>query len=504
MSNTLYIINIIDSVLKNWSVKINRDEIRYILCSTPSFPSIKAVHDTLAYFGLYSNVYQAEFMHIKDKPHCIVHTNKDGGHFFYIKEIDEDSVCLYDGNSFIITKDEFLCQWDGIVLIVEDKNTLYTPSYHKNRGKQIFTLFISLFLMSIPMLWNSYEEVAQLIFDTIGLILSYMLFTQSVFGYQEIPLCHFGSHFDCSVVSKSNPFKSITPFSLPVIGLFFFIFDWIILLLGAFHNVYILYIYLLAVVCMVILTIYQILIIKKYCLYCLCISTIVFVKPFFLSISNNNDWMIFFPIFFAAMISIVVTTFINEILKMIKAKTDSALNLLTIKRIPFIFDMLLRKNPPIKAPKDYALVFGNENSPIILDTIISLNCPLCKRLVKEICILIERWPTSFCWKVYIKGIYEKGKNESECIMQLNVVEQYLKSRDYAFCILKEWNFNDNCDILSSETCDLYANIVENIRQMGVEYYPTILFNNHPFPVEYEISDIGILISDRVQNSYSIK
>ena len=109
MDGTLYIIHIVDIVLRHWAVNVDKDSIRNILCSDPTVPSIKALHDTLAFYGLRSNVYQADFEHIIDKPYCVIHTNQKDGHFYYIKEIDKQY-----GTNLIKTKAVFRRKYEEI------------------------------------------------------------------------------------------------------------------------------------------------------------------------------------------------------------------------------------------------------------------------------------------------------------------------------------------------------------------------------------------------------
>lgn len=502
MEGTSYIINIVGRVLRHWAVSADKESIRNILCSAPSYPSIKALHDTFAYFGLKSNVYQAEFEHIKDKPHCVIHSRKDDGRFYYVKEINEDRVHLYDGANIIVKKEAFLSLWDGIVLLIEEKAVVHTATHSFNKLRLFVFLLAVLFFIGIPMLSSSPNAVIQLVLDASGLTLSYLMYGQSLFSYQDIPFCHIGKHFNCSVVSRFNPFKRILPFELPVIGMTFFIFDWLLLFGGSFQNIYILCIYGLAAGCMLSLVAYQLLKIRKYCLYCLCISFVILMKPFFLSISNDSGGMILLQIFATAIVSVIITTLVDGYGKKTKAERDGTLRLLTIKRIPFLFNILLDKSPQMNLVKDHALVFGNEKAEFTFDTIVSLTCPHCRRVVKEICTLIERWPTSFCWRVYIDGLYDKSKDEMGNSKQLYVMNQYLKDRRQTFRILKEWNFKDNSDTVSPNAKDLYEDLLADIRRMGIEHYPTILFNKHLFPTEYQIPDMEILMNDWAQSGFT--
>ena len=503
MDGTLYIIHIVDIVLRHWAVNVDKDSIRNILCSDPTFPSIKALHDTLAFYGLKSNVYQADFEHIIDKPYCVIHTNQKDGHFYYIKEIDNDKICLYDGRNHVLTKSEFLELWDGVVLLIEEKEKSYSSSRAFSQTS-LFVLFLTTaFLTSVPLLHGSFSSLAHLLLDVIGLALSCLMYGQEVLSFRNIPFCHIGEHFDCSAVSKANPLKHIIPFGLPEIGVAFFVFDWLFLLIGEHHCYYLLFIYWLAVGCMVALIAYQIIVIRKYCLYCLCISFVVFVKPFLACADNDCSTISIFQILTAAVIAVCITTILIVYGKTLEAEKGNSLKLLTIKRTPYIFDMLLHRKPQMNIIKDYALVFGNENAKILVDTIVSLDCRHCKRMVNEMCALLERVPDAICWRVYIDGINVDSDNSIANNRQLYVVSQYLNDRSLALRCLKEWDFSNTDYAISPSAKIWYANLIGDIRKMGVEHYPMVLFNNHPFPSEYKISDMGVLINDWLQRGGAI-
>ncbi len=498
MESTSYIINIVDRILRYWGVRVEKENIKTILCSDPSFPSIKALYDTFAYYGLKANVYQAEFEHIQNTPYCVIHSSIDDGHFYCVKRISENRVHLYDGVDKLVSEEIFQNIWDGVVLLVEGKETgrrwigMFCKTY------LILFLMAILFLITIPMLSNSFNSIVQLILDVIGLSISYLMFSQSLYAYKNLPFCHIGKRFDCSFVSKANPLKRIIPFGLPVIGMGFFIFDWLLLLTGDNQNLYVLFIYCVAVVCMFLLVVYQLVVVRKYCLYCMCISALAFVKPFFVNDGGNN-MISFLHVLSAGIFSVIAVAIIYGYGEKVKAEMDSSLKLMSFKRIPHMFNMLLSRNSPQNVLIDHALVFGNESSQITIDTIINLKCSHCRKVVKEVCSLIEKWPTLICWRVYIDGIYVKSSNEMDNSWQLHIISQYIENHDMAFQNLKEWKFNVNNNPVSAEAKERYSNLVADIRQMGIDHYPTILFNNHQFPREYDISDVGILINDWIHS-----
>lgn len=485
-------------MLKHWSIRVGKKEIQYILCSNPFFPSIKSVYDTLSYYGLESNVYKTDFNHIKDKSYSIIHTTLNDGRFYCTNKINDKEVHLYDGTHQIMTTEDFLKIWDGYVLLVESARKIKHSRKHEFMSSAFKLFLTTLLILSVYLLRNTPNAVIQTSFDCIGFILSFLLLYQSMFEYQKMPFCYWGRHFDCSIVSKTNPLRLFFPIGLPFIGISFFIFDWMLNLLGGTQNMIIQFIYWFAMGCMLFLVVYQWIIIKKYCLYCLCISAIVCSKPLFITVRYEVNAKTIIQIAIATTVSLLLTMIIDDWVRKNKDKSKIYLNLLTIKRIPHLFDKLLALNPILDISAENALVFGNENAKITLSTIINIDCLHCRKIVSEVCTLIERHPTSLCWRIFLDGfpdIKDKTNYKKVNCKQIFLINEYLKNRPKAFQILKKWNFNNRINTISPEAHNLFSNLVADIRKARIDHYPITALNNHIFPREYEISDIDILMGD---------
>ena len=496
MKGTSYIIDIVDSVLRHWSVKVGNESIRNVLCSNPSYPSIKSLHDTLAYFGLESNVYQADFEHIVDKPHSVIHTTKYDGRFYYVNDISADSVTLYDGTLRVVSKEDFLSLWDGVVLLVESKHEVLLPKSRTSFKLCGFVLLVAVLLAAQVLILKSQPyAVLHLLLDAVGIALCCLLYFQHQFSLSSFPFCHIGQRFDCSAVSAANPFQRFLPFSLPVLGFYFFLFDWLLLLLQRHDNYYSLFASCLAAAFMLSLVAYQLFAVRKYCLYCMCVSVVVFLKPFFINPGGNNGVIAFLFVLSSALVTLAVVVLINVCGNSVKTAKDSRVKLLTLKRIPGMFNMLLNRQPQKQVVSAHALQFGNENAKITLDTVVSLNCRHCRETVKQVCTLMERWPNLFRWRVYLDGISDSGSDKILNLRQLQVVNLYQSDSYQAFLALKEWRFKKLSHDVSSCAKARYVELLVDIRQMEVEHYPTILFNGRLFPSEYSLADVDVLISD---------
>ena len=101
----------------------------------------------------------------------------------------------------------------------------------------------------------------------------------------------------------------------------------------------------------------------------------------------------------------------------------------------------------------------------------------------------------FCWRVYLDGISVADADDSMNARQLQLVTQYQDDRQEAFLALKQWRFAQSGNMVPASARQRYAGILADIRQMGIEHYPTVLFNSHLLPEEYTLADIDVLIND---------
>lgn len=497
MQGTSYLINIVDRVLHHWGVKASRQDVRRVLCSNPWYPSIKSLHDTLAYYGLESNVYQADFEHLTDLPHSVIHTQTDGGHFYYLQDINEDKVRLFDDTSKILSKQEFLSLWDGVVMLIEGDKKVAVASAGSALKLPLVALFVAALLLSqVLLLWGQPYAVLHLLLDAAGIAMCCVLYGHLLFSYVSVHFCHISQRFDCSAVSAANPLQRFLPFPLPVAGLAFFLFDWLLLLLRCHNNYFALAACVGAAVFMLTLFAYQLFVVHKYCLYCMGVSAVVFAKPFSFSITHVDNLLSTpLTVLSAALITLALAVLIHVCGNNLKFSSDRHIKLLTFKRIPGLFNMLLGRQPLKPVSGSHALLFGNESAKITLDTVVSLNCRHCRLLVKQACTLIEHWPDMFCWRVYIDGVSVADADDTMNARQLHLVTQYIDDRQQAFRALKQWRFAQSGYMVSASARQRYAGILADIRQMGIEHYPTLLFNSRLMPDEYTLADIDVLIND---------
>lgn len=492
-----YIIDIIKYMLSRNSIYASRKNIYRVLYSDPTYPSLASVSSTLSYFGVKTNAFITDFEHLKSYKDVIVHLKNADGYFFVMRKIDDNNIILYDGMNKLLTINEFKQLWDGILLIPDSVVISKVP---KKLFKYILPLITIMFIMAYCLFVTGTKSSIMIFGDFIGGICSFMLFNQYLYDFIGNPFCKIGKKIDCGYVAQMNPFAKFINIDLPVVGIFFFIFDILYHVLYGMFDILISSVYILSSCFMLTLLSFQILKIKKYCIYCLIITFIVVCKLFFVFPININ-------VSITSVLYFLVSVFIAYLLCHIIHKTgienkqslNNEINLLKIKRNNDIFRYLCKNNYHINLPTDNALKFGNENSNLIITTIIDLDCKHCHKLVEDVSALITMFPDKFLWNVILAGNSVNQVLDQQLInenwRQLYLYSKYGISKDKCLKALKHLKFKRKKMIYSISMLEGYKEVLHNLKNIVVKHYPIILINGILLPQEYVVSDLQYLELD---------
>ena len=215
-----YIIDIVEKILFWNDVLINRKELFKVLFSSPVFPSLASVSQTLSYYGLHNNAFVTDLKHLLKLKNVIVHSiKKEEGHFYILTQIDSNTVTLYDGDETKISLEEFTVIWDGVVLVVEEKENV-------NIKRSIIAFpFCCLVFWGYLLLYffftTTTEFTIDFMLDSIGFILSIVLFGQHLMIFEKTSFCQIGKNVDCNYVADRVVLttKNVVKYSKEVMSL---------------------------------------------------------------------------------------------------------------------------------------------------------------------------------------------------------------------------------------------------------------------------------------------
>lgn len=498
-----YIIDVVEKILFLNDIHTNRKDFFKVLFSSPVFPSLAAISQTLSYYGLHNNAFVADLKHLLRLKNVIVHSiEKEEGHFYILTQIDCNTVTLYDGDETKINLEEFTVIWDGVVLIVEEKENV-----NIKRSIIAFPLCCLGFwgFLLLYFFFTTTKFTIDFILDSIGLTLSVVLLRQHLRIFEKTSFCQIGKNVDCNYVADRNPLQRWLPIDLAIVGVFFFLFNLLSLLIVGATSCISGYITLVAAIFMMFLSIYQVFKIKKYCLYCLGITIIIFAKLCISVLSFNVNHIYLLPKFvIATIIAYLFSYLIYKIMDYDKLLSNNDIELLRIKRNPSTIKNYFVQSHSIVSTEEM-MEFGNKYADIEITTFISLHCRHCQKVVSEVIQLIDKFPKRFLWRVAIQGISSNDMDDNVFARlntrQLHIFQLYISDKKRCLKAMRLWNFKNITDG-SEELIAKYRFQQKNIEKMRIMHYPTIWVNGIVLPQEYSISDLQYINQELIEMKHN--
>lgn len=495
-----YIVSIIKRTLLRYNIVCDTKGVTEILLSDNAYPSALALIRTLYYYGIKAEAYKSDFKSFaREDKTKIVHCASGEGHFYFVENITNSNIILYDGEKHLIGIDSFRKLWDGIVIVIEGKKGTKTSRKTSNKFIEILML-VSLTLLSIS-LCKDIPSLFQMLIDYVGLFFSLILAIKDSYTNINIPFCHIGKYFNCNVVSNYNPFFAKFPLELPFVGIMYFIFDVLALLLGVSLNILFI-VSFLGTLCSVYLLGYQIFYIRKCCIFCIIVGFCFIVKMILLVLTCKmfTVWTIsmFQESLFCFICATTIATIICKSIKIGKEKEESTISALSIKRVPQLFWKISRSGKEVEMPVQPSLSFGMGNN-IKIDTIIELGCKHCQKAIDVLTNIVEKYNDFVTWNIYLFMPTSNAKEKNRAALEL--MELYKGKKENIFLRLKKHDFSNYGIEISEETIMENENIQNFLRNKSVKYFPSIAINNKLFPHFFDIKDLDILISDWI---YSVE
>ncbi len=489
-----YMISIVQYVLTTFGLKENRNRIYEILFSDPAFPSAMSLVKTLSYYGMAVNAYKIGIQQlIAEKRACIVHCNINEGRFFVVKKISSDSIVLFDGNEHHISLDVFSKSWDGIVLLAEAAKSPRHLEGERNK-KWLWSLLLAVAAIMLFLSNITFPRCILFLIDCVGLLLSYLLIVKTSLKYIQMPFCHYGKKLDCDSVSRSKPFGRIINIDMPFVGCAFFLFN---LLSVDCYGAYYAVIGILASLVVLYLFVYQVVYLKKYCLYCIAVGTLVIANTYVRIVTNDCCFVcsqqLVFNMSFAIVVSLLASKFLFCYYQTKRSLIDNRLSLLKVKRATGVFRCRIGSSKSLELSEENALVFGSENGKYVIDTVVSLQCKHCRKVIYEMARLLDTYPEKIKWRLYMAENIDNGDNSQA----LQVIEQYEKDKSRAISMLRKGK-NAKCFEVSPKTIEKFKAAKNELRMKNINHFPAIVFNGVLFPEEYQVHDLHLLINDWAQ------
>lgn len=506
MQSNTYFIPLLQEYMKHFGIPSERKDLQLLLQSSPSFPSVLSIIQACIYFGLNTKAYKADYdALLKNSMPAIVHLKENSDEKFVLVEKVTDKRLVYKDFTTLeaieITAEEFIGKWTGILVLSEKSKEEWRVQNNISRKKYGVVVLFLIAVLTV-LLYNIQNltifTAAMFLLKCVGIWLTYNLIRheKGISSSSLDDFCRKKASFDCDKVLSSKASRIFNAVSLADSGFIYFVTGLSVLVLSVFSSEQntvlsiLFYLSVCATPLILFSILYQKIVVKKWCPLCLSVAGIIFLEVclflFYPSKVFAFDYVQpFILLLFSFIISILILFFFKRLLQQqIESHTDKTESL-RIKRNPLILASVFSRQQQAVIPRNHQITIGNQQSPVVITTLLNPMCQPCAKKVKSIITLLEKYPQKFLWQIRFDGI---ETNEYHPINQLQLHLMHLcnnKTDDVKLQIITDWYRKHSVqwfakkypvkEITKESICGFSEQIIEN-RQLNIQKVPTIWIN----------------------------
>jgi uncharacterized membrane protein/glutaredoxin len=376
--------SVLKKLLQNLDLNIP-DSVIDRLLDTPVGTSLRGISDALDSLYIENNVFQLpkEYLEELDFPYLMVLPNRK-----------EAFVVVANDNE----RDTAIPEWEGVVLTA--KKTNKTPNYKyvwlrnvvgRVTNNQICLATSVLLLLFVILTKPDIMTVLHTIMSGLGVWISTLLLKKENMHEENDRICKIGQFVDCEQVLNSKGSQLLVFLRMSDLAFLFFATELSLIFIGSEDCQGYSLLLLLAGCCFTLYSvIYQIVSIRKICLYCMFINLIVWFDTiiFVLNYSRINYHKPFF-LFLAATISYIIWKMTSKYLSL-SERNSSLRHKESVLYSRELFEFLLSKERNITDVDDkFANVDGASGSDVVT-MFVHPKCKNCKNIYQYIPELRER------------------------------------------------------------------------------------------------------------------
>ncbi|MEW7277813.1 vitamin K epoxide reductase family protein [Aquimarina sp. 2201CG1-2-11] len=523
MKNTLA--NIVQKLLKKNGVSFDKEELSFQIQSHPSYPSIHAITGVLDHFTIENVAAEvpADQETLVQLPDCfIAQINSDQGEELVHVERKRQEYLISNGNNqeTKYTESKFLDQFTGILIAAEapeDDNTITNPKNADIIKHSVIGILIVLIGYIIYKSEPSMFAVLHFALSVIGGIVSLAIIRQEL-GIQTTignAFCaNTNEKTDCDSVLSSKGAEIIKGYKLSDLSMLYFSIT-LLLTLAFITDPRLPYaISILALPITMYSIYYQYKVVKKWCILCLSIVSVLWLQAVVVLLANT--------VFYNFAISDLIPTtiiiisvwlvwyyakpMVTENKKLKKDKIESN----RFKRNFDVFDSLLQKSPQLGTyiVEDQGILFGNPEALIEIVLVTNPFCGHCKPVHQQMHDLLNRYGDQIKIKVRFNVATEDDENpivkittsllqlyrtegEKVCLAAMDEIYEGMAVEEW----LERWEISIDKEVYIDELKKQQLWCINNL----INFTPQILINGKAFPKEYQRQELEFFIEELEEN-----
>jgi len=520
-------VTLLKLLLKKSNVKVDEDELEFQLLSHPSYPSLHSITGVLDHFSIknYALEIPNNFEAIELLPKnflALVKTNEYDGFALASKQEFGVQVFFGDKRNQVLLFNNFLDIWTGVVVILEEE--IQETKFDTKKGKFSNTIIYSTPIILLAFFLFFKQNTFQLIHFLLSIFGAAVcvLIVQHELGLQSMILNKFCSqenkHTSCDAVLNSKGARLFKFLKFSDIGIIYFgsiLLSWLLLTVSKSNFNPIILITGLAIPFTFFSIFYQYVVVKKWCLLCLSVVSVLWLQAASLLLLTLNR-----TVFSISMESLILTAFsffaAFALWQFIspRLKKEQELRALKIDHFKFkrnynLFKSLISRTPRINTSIEDIdeIVLGNISSDSLVEIMVITNplCGFCKEAHQLVEALLLRTDNkvrisirfnvsadsnSIDTRIAMRLIEIFNKEgENQCLNALHHIYGNYKPADW----LQKWG-----EAIGPKGMHSVVKTKEWCKRNNINFTPEILVNGRSFPNEYNRTDLLYFIDDLIE------
>ncbi len=516
----LYLVQLL---LKKNNISFDKDELFFQIQSHPSYPSLHAVTGVLDHFGI-ENVAAEVFVDantLHQLPDCFlgqIDASKEKD--LVIIEKKKESYWLYysENKKEKLTTAEFLTTFTGILVAVEGTLVAKTTKHHSRFMRiTILALVISFLGFLLVQKDISIPIGVHFLLSIIGGMISIAILKQEL-GLLTIMGNAFCAEVndkkDCDAVLTSKGASVIKGYKLSDLSVLYFTSLALFTFFSIEEPTLVYIISGLAIPITLYSLYYQYVVVKKWCLLCVSIVTVLWAQTLIFIVTAEvalhkiafKDIIIFAGI---VLISGIVWSYVKPLLQEVNELRKEKITQLRFKRNFELFNSLLQKSPVInsKIKNSKEIVLGNPNANVVITSITNPFCVHCRPVHQQLDQILYQYQEDV--KIVIRFNVNTRNHVDDTVKVASRLVELYHTEGKEVCLqamndiyqgeapdtwLQKWGDCIEKELYISELAQQSLWCVTH----NINFTPEILVNGRSYPKEYDRSDLIFFIEDLVE------
>ncbi|MBL0736057.1 thioredoxin domain-containing protein [Flavobacterium sp. GN10] len=510
--------------LQKEQITIDKAEFEFQIKSHPDYPSLLAISDTLSFFSidnLATRLGSNQIDLLPERFMALLMEKSGDNELNFVEKKGENYSVTKEKITKLISKQELVDRWAGIVLLAEKKDTEDIIKDNKKNYNRFLPVFVLVTFLTV--LFYSNQDLRTnlfFIFPVLGILFSIGALKELFDNKSKIisSFCNITASTSCTEVVGSAKWKIFEIINFSDLSIVFFVSQFLGLfsfILNGNPEVYfsIQKIMLIVAIPVLFLSIYyQKIVEKKWCPICLLIScNIIFEFAYLFVFQKDNISFSFASVILFGFIYLVVLFVWNNLKKLFVKQKELKEELSKSFRFERNYDVF--KNSLFAKEKaqlpESPIILGNKESTTKITVISNPYCSHCKGAHEVIETILEKYNDDVQIQVILKADLESETKDSQKLFR-SLMKIYQEDGEATFKkALRNWfeikNTKEWFGLFptdaTSEFDAIFGSQYKWCAENDYNFTPAIFINGYEYPKMYDRKSLQFFVGDLIDEEF---